>query len=104
MTGNNSSANNPQAFEQDFQRLVIPKLQPFVRLGAYLVQQGLEQFTEAHQRVIDAARKYGASHLSDQAFFDLDSWIDQSLLAWIDEPPPAGTVTPARLAKITGER
>lgn len=104
MNKNNSPTNNPQPFDQHFQRLVIPKLEPAVRLGAYLVQQGLEEFTQAHQRVIDWARTYGAAHLSDAAFFELDSWIDLSILAWIDEPPPDGVVTPARLAKLTGER
>lgn len=90
-------------FDRTFQEVVPAKLEGYVRLGAYLVSLEIESFTEAHARVMRIARKYGAAHLSDTAFFALDSWIDQQLLACIDEPPPEGLVTPAQLDRIRRE-
>lgn len=90
-------------FDLDFQALVPAKLEPVIRLGAAMVGWELESFSCAHQRVMRVARKYGAMHLSDAAFWALDQWIDQQLLACIDEPAPEGLISPDRLAAITGE-
>lgn len=93
----------PTDFDRHFQEHVPAKLEPFIRLGAYMVRLELEEFSTAHDRVMRVARKYGALHLSDAAFFELDSWIDRQLLACIDEPPPDGVVTPEQLARIVRE-
>lgn len=90
-------------FDRHFQEHVPAKLEGYVRLGAYMVRLELEEFSLAHDRVMRQARKYGAMHLSDHAFFELDSWIDRQLLACIDEPPPDGVVTPEQLARIVRE-
>lgn len=90
-------------FDRDFFALVEAKLIPAVKLGAYMVQLELEDFGCAHARVMAIAGKYGARHLSDTAFFQLDSWIDRALLAMVDEPPPEGVVTPEQLRRIMRE-
>lgn len=91
-------------FDQDFFGAVEPRLQRYVRLGAYLVSLGLESFSAAHARVIRTARKYGALHLSDTAFLQLDSWIDRALLAMIDADPPEGVVGRAFVGRLLQER
>lgn len=88
-------------FDRDFMREVCPRLQPWIRLGAALVSQNLERFSEAHDRVMHAAVKLGYAELSDTAQFDLDDWIDHAILAWIDQPPPKGLITVERLSEIT---
>lgn len=90
-------------FERDFQAIVPAKLEGYVRLGAYMIQLGIESFSEAHDRVMRIAHKYGAGHLSDAAWCALDAWIDQQILACVDEPPPEGLVTPAQLERIRRE-
>lgn len=90
-------------FDRDFQELVPAKLEGYVRLSAYLVSLELETFEVAKRRVMRAARKYGALHLSDQAFYELSSWIDQQILACIDEPAPDGLVGREALARIMRE-
>lgn len=88
-------------FDQDFFALVEPKLTGTVRLSAYMAGKGIESFSNAHVRVMNVARRYGAMHLSDTAFFALNSWIDRALLAMLDEPPPDGVISLERLAAIT---
>lgn len=90
-------------FDRTFQELVPERLEPVVRLGATMVGQGLETFSLAHNRVVRHAWKYGAAHLSETASLALDSWIDQALLTWIDQPAPDGVIAPEALAKLTGE-
>lgn len=91
-------------FDRAYQEHVPAKLEGYVRLGATMIGLGLESFTQAHTRIMRVARKYGAGHLSDGAFWALDSWIDQALLTWIDQPPPEGIIGPAQLRQLTGER
>lgn len=90
-------------FDQDFFAQAEPKLAGYVRLGAYMVGKGLETFTLAHRRVMRAALKYGAEHLSEAAFCQLDSWVDRAILACIDEPAPEGVIPVERLREISGE-
>lgn len=98
------SASPVTDFDQDFQALVGPRLEGYVRLGGYLVSLGLESFSDAHDRVMGVARRLGALHLSDGAFWALDTWIDQALLQAISGPAPSGVISPERLADITRVR
>lgn len=101
-----AQARIPDSFTQfdlTFQKIVPAKLEGYIQLGAYMVGQGLEDFSDAHWRVMQIARKYGAGYLSEPASRILDDWISQQILACIDEPAPLGLVSPDRLAEITGE-
>lgn len=104
MTDNDSPEHHPQApFDEHFQEHVGPKLELALRFSASLLHWELETFTQAHARVMQIAHRYGAAHLSDDAQMQLDHWIDQQLLSLVDAAPHEALISPARLAKITGE-
>lgn len=90
-------------FDRHFQEHVGPKLEGYIRLGAYLLRLRLENYTDAHGRVMAVARSLGAMRLSDPALFALEDWIGSQLLAGLDAPPPNGVVTPEQLARIMRE-
>lgn len=109
-THDDASANNPQAsrrsrrrFDQDFSRLVSPRLLRLIIALAPLVQLDVYDYREACAAVWRVARRHGAMQLSDTAQEDLDDWIGRELLARVDDALPAGLVTPERLTAITGE-
>lgn len=90
-------------FDRHFLHHVLPRLELTVLLGAALTYNNLELFSDASSRVMAVACRLGATSLSSRTLEELRDWIDLRLLEAIDRPPPPWLVTPARLARITGE-
>lgn len=90
-------------FDRHFQELVGPRLEGYIRLGAYLLRLRLESYAQAHHRVMAVARSLGAMRLSEPALFALEDWIGSQLLAGLDADAPEGVVTPEQLTRIRRE-
>lgn len=63
------------AFDEDYRRLVTPRLAKAVAAHAGLAADGVETFGEAVGAVMHLACGYGAGYLSDDRFSALEHWV-----------------------------
>lgn len=91
-------------FDGDFSALVGPRLLKLIIGLAPMVKLEVYSFDGAWEQVWKLAEQCGCIQLSEETLAGLHSWIDQELLRHLDDPLPAGLVTPERLRRITGER
>ena len=72
------------AFEDDFQRLIYPRLGEMAdRLSGEFLNT--MSFGDIRDEVMAMARCYGSSHLSGQHHAAMEEWVDKRILAGIDK-------------------
>lgn len=72
-------------FDDDFQRLVAPRLVSTIQAEAAHVAWGTYDYETAVDEVMVAACFYGAAYLSDNAFTDLRHWVVEQLASVLDQ-------------------
>lgn len=71
-------------FAIHFRQHVIPRVRRLAIAEAFCVVRGAEDWTGAFDSLMAYARRYGAMHLPEHIFYELDDWLSATLLEEID--------------------
>ena len=91
------------SFDQDFARLVTPRLAAACRHWGWLIAADSATWADATGELLDIARHYGALHLTPKVFDTLIDWIGTRLLREVDAAEPRVAAMQDRLDNLEAQ-